>query len=211
MPYKTLIFDLDGTISNPKQGILRSINYALEHFSFATINDQQVEAFIGPPLDQTFYKLTQSSDQNLINSLVAKYRERYADIGYSENSLYDGISTVLKQFHQTQKCRLGLCTSKRVDFADQILDMFGLLDLFDFTNGGDIGIHKWQQLSQLLSDAVINKQSVMIGDRFVDLNAAHRNELDSAAVLWGYGSVEELQKENPRHLFKQTEQLIELI
>jgi len=211
MKYETLIFDLDGTISDPKVGIFRSINFALEYFSFETVEEHQVDDFIGPPLDLTFSSLTQSTDQQLINQLVSKYRERYADIGYQENSLYDGIVSVLQQLQNHEHCRLGLCTSKRVDFAEQILNMFGLLDYFEFLSGGDVGIHKWQQLSKLLDDGIINHSSLMIGDRDVDLIAAHKNQLPSAGVLWGYGNLAELQKEQPELLFEQPQQLTKLI
>ncbi|MCK5663807.1 MAG: HAD hydrolase-like protein [Thiotrichaceae bacterium] len=210
MKVETLIFDLDGTISDPKEGIFKSINFALEHFSFEAIEEHQVDAFIGPPLDLTFSSLTQSTDQKLIHNLVARYRERYADIGYQENKLYDGIPSVLQQLHNHQHCRLGLCTSKRVDFAEQILTMFNLREHFDFLSGGDIGIHKWQQLHQLLADGITNKNSLMIGDRDVDLIAAHKNQLSSAGVLWGYGDLTELQKEDPAFIFEQPHQLIEL-
>ena len=210
MNYETLIFDLDGTISDPKEGILKSINFALEHFSFETIGEQQIDHFIGPPLDLTFSSLTQSTDQKLIHDLVAKYRERYADIGYAENFLYDGITTTLLKLHENKNYRLGLCTSKRVDFAEQILTMFGLRELFSFLSGGEIGVHKWQQLQQLREDKTIDTNSIMIGDRDVDLIAAHRNQLPSAAVLWGYGSITELKNENPDYIFEQPHQLCEL-
>ncbi len=211
MKYETLIFDLDGTISDPKVGIFKSINFALEYFSFETIDEHQVDAFIGPPLDFTFSSLTQSTDQQLINDLVSKYRERYADIGYAENHLYEGITSTLLKLHKSNQFKLGLCTSKRVDFAEQILTLFGLRDLFDFLNGGEIGIHKWQQLNQLLDNTTINSNSLMIGDRDVDLIAAHKNQLPSAGVLWGYGDLTELQKEDPAFMFEQPQQLTKLI
>ncbi len=211
MKFKTLIFDLDGTISDPKEGIHKSLNFALEHFSFETIDEQQVDHFIGPPLDLTFSSLAQTTDQKLIHELVAKYRERYADIGYTENDLYDGITETLQELYKNKQYRIGLCTSKRVDFAEQILTMFGLQELFSFLNGGEIGVHKWQQLKQLREDKTIHANSIMIGDRDVDLIAAHKNQLPSAAVLWGYGSMTELKKENPDYIFKQPQQLVELM
>ena len=211
MRYEYLIFDLDGTISDPKEGIVRSINYSLEHHGFEMKNDTEIATHIGPPLDQTFFHLTQETDNSLINSLVAKYRERYSETGYSENIMYDGMAQTLSLLYDSKKCKLAICTSKRVDFAEKILDLFGLLGLFRFVNGGDIGIEKWQQLSQLSNDGVISKNCVMIGDRSVDLKAAHINRIQSAGVLWGYGSEAELMKENPRHLFNKPAQLIELI
>lgn len=210
MQYDFLIFDLDGTISDPKDGIVRSFNYSLEHHGFETRNEEDIAICIGPPLDKTFSHLTRQTDKRLLTSLVSKYRERYAEVGYSENVLYDGIRESLTELHKTDKSRLAICTSKRADFAEKILKMFGLLDMFEFVNGGDIGVEKWQQLGQLLSDSVISRESIMIGDRSYDLVAAHKNNLQSAGVLWGYGSKAELLKENPKHLFSNPAQLMEL-
>lgn len=211
MMYDTLVFDLDGTISDPKTGIVRSINHALEHHGFEPKSGSQITPHIGPPLDQTFIFLVNSRDQALISSLIRKFRERYGAVGFSENVLYDGVRESLCALRETRSCRLGVCTSKRADFAEKILNMFDMRDLFAFVSGGEVGIEKWQQLETLLSEKTITKNSIMIGDRFVDLTAAHRNRLDSAGVLWGYGSKEELEKENPVYLLERPAQLSALI
>jgi phosphoglycolate phosphatase len=96
LKYEYLIFDLDGTISEPKEGISQSLNYALSAHGFEEQEKDKVTSFIGPPLDSTFKVITQSSDPELILSLVAKYRERYSDIGFSENVLYPKIPDVLE-------------------------------------------------------------------------------------------------------------------
>jgi len=87
-PPSFLVFDLDGTISDPVVGIGRSINHALAHFGHSTIPDSEVSRYIGPPLDWAFKTITGSSSPEHLAALVAKYRERYADVGYSENTLY---------------------------------------------------------------------------------------------------------------------------
>ena len=163
-----LIFDLDGTISDPKDGIVRSFNYALQAFGMPARPEAEIAAYIGPPLDQTFIQLVGSHEPGLIQMLVAQYRERYAEIGYRENQLYPGIPSVLAQLAASDQYRLGVCTSKRADFAEKILEMFGLREQFEFVSGGDIGIEKWQQLEGLRRDGVISPQAVMIGDRAVD-------------------------------------------
>jgi len=211
MKHDILIFDLDGTISDPKDGIIKSINCALEYFDFESRSGTEISQFIGPPMDTIFESLTGITDPNLISSLVSKYRERYADVGYSENILYNGIRESLTTLYNNSESRLAICTSKRADFATKILDMFGLLELFDFVNGGDVGIEKWQQLGTLLERDQISRKSLMIGDRYIDLTAAHINNLNSAGVLWGYGSKEEIKQENPLYLFNSTQQLVELM
>jgi len=209
--YEWLIFDLDGTISDPKEGIVSSFNFALEHYGFASRSDAEIAAYIGPPLDQTFIELTGNHDPLFIEMMVAKYRERYAEFGYAENHLYPDIKQVLMGLKEKDCCQLGVCTSKRADFAEKILSRFGLLGLFEFVSGGDIGIEKWQQLETLRQAGTISRNAVMIGDRAVDLTAAQHNQLDSAGVLWGYGSKKELEQASPTHLFDRPEQLIELL
>lgn len=163
MKYEYLVFDLDGTISDPKDGIVRSLNFALEAFGFEQRTEKELCTFIGPPLGVSFSSLTGSSDTVLINSLVAKYRERYSDVGYAENSLYSGIPEVLANLSTNKGLKLGICTSKRANFAERILELFSLRHHFCFVNGGDVGIEKWQQLASLLEQGEINKKSAMIG------------------------------------------------
>jgi len=102
---------------------------------------------------------------------------------------------------------LGLCTSKRADFAERILAMFGLRGLFAFVSGGDIGVHKWQQLAALRASGAVDGDAVMVGDRAVDVTSAHRNGLHACGVLWGFGSLDELQAERPRHIAEKPQDL----
>lgn len=210
MKYEYLIFDLDGTISDPKEGIVKSLNYALSAYGFASQDETVLSTYIGPPLDIAFREITKSDNSDLISSLVAKYRERYSDVGFSENILYDGMPEILKRLSSVSSIRLGVCTSKRTDFAERILELFGLRNLFDFVNGGDVGIEKWQQLRSLIEQGSISQKSLMIGDRSVDLTAAHKNGLHSAGVLWGYGSLNELEEHEPMHIFSNPRELLAL-
>lgn len=210
MKHSCLIFDLDGTISDPKEGIVRSLNYALLSHGFERQNEDFLATFIGPPLDSTFKQLMQSHDDALILSLVRKYRERYSEIGFAENILYEGIPDVLERL-SSAGFKLGVCTSKRVDFAERILSLFELRDCFQFINGGEVGVEKWQQLADLKRKSQIDTNALMIGDRYVDLTAAHKNGLAAAGVLWGYGSHAELEEHEPAYLFTSPRGLLKLI
>jgi len=207
--HDAILFDLDGTLSDPLVGIGRSINYALSHFGYAELPLTDLAVHVGPPLDQAFSVITGLSSISALEGLVTKYRERYGEIGYSENVLYPEIPSVLHRLSQSGM-KLGVCTSKRVDMAEKILELFGLSSYFRFVSGGEIGRHKWHQLQELLENGVINKSSVMVGDRSVDITAAHRNGLHAAGVLWGHGSREELEAEQPRYLFSTPEELLGL-
>lgn len=205
----TLIFDLDGTLSDPAEGIARCINFALACHALAGINEDLVSRYIGPPLDESFQAITGSASEPLIKGLVAKFRERYADIGYAENVLYPGIPEVLTAL-ATRGNRLGVCTSKRTDFAEKILTLFGIREHFAFVSGGEIGIQKYQQLEHLLKDGVVSASATMIGDRSVDILAAKRNQLRSVGVLWGHGSERELLDAGADQIFQTVAQLASL-
>jgi phosphoglycolate phosphatase len=206
--YDLILFDLDGTISDPLVGVSRSINYALTELGYPARPVTEIAQYVGPSLDFTFKALTgQDTDTS---TLVTKYRDRYGEIGYSENILYPGITEALATIHAAQ-IPMGICTAKRQDFAERIIDMFGLSKYFQFINGGEVGIPKSQQIAALLAQQQISTASIMIGDRAVDLIAAHHNGLPSGAVLWGYGSPTELSKESPLYFFSVASELTQLI
>lgn len=205
-PHYVVMFDLDGTLSDPLVGIGRSINYALSSLGYAPLELAQLAIHVGPPLDHAFRSITGEQSPAMVNAFVARYRERYAEVGYSENVLYPGIREALARLSEAG-LSLGVCTSKRVDFAEQILEMFGLRSLFRIVSGGEIGIEKWQQIESLLGQGLIDKSTVVVGDRSVDLVAAHRNGMPAAGVLWGYGSRTELELERPRYLLSSPSEL----
>lgn len=206
----TLTFDLDGTISNPSSGIFRCINYALRSYGYSAALEEQVVAEIGPPLDETFSKFCPEASPEKIRSLIAKYRERYADVGYSENSVYTGVQEALTVL-TSRGIRMGVCTSKRADFAEKILSMFGLIDHFSFIDGGDVGIKKQDQLAGLLASGQIDVSSVMIGDRNIDITSAKANGLRSVGVLWGFGGVSELSEAGANVIIKCPSELEGLV
>lgn len=209
MQNKFIIFDLDGTISDPKEGIVRSMNYALKSHGFDEKKEAELTKFIGPPLDKAFKEMSDSMEDTLISSLVSKYRERYASVGYAENTIYDGIIDNLEILYE--RFPLAICTSKRVDFAERILELFNISHYFKVVSGGDVGISKSQQLADLLERGAIGKDSIMIGDRNADLIGAHDNGLLSIGVLWGYGDYQELSEENPYLILESPNQLSENI
>lgn len=204
-----VLFDLDGTLSDPLEGIGNSINYALLHFGFPRHALADLAGYIGPPIDETFRTLTGRSEESEIRAFVAKYRERYADIGYAENVLYPGVAAALGRLGGAN-VPMAVCTSKRSDFAEKILRMFGLIGHFRFVDGGDVGIRKWQQVEALLSQGRVSKSSVMVGDRASDMIAAHRNGLRAAGALWGYGSHAELANQRPMCVLASPDELPEL-
>jgi phosphoglycolate phosphatase len=204
-----ILFDLDGTLSDPTLGFCRSINYALEHFGYPTRTPEELTRYIGPPLDESLRALTGSTSEAHIDELVKRYRERYADVGYAENLLYPGIPEALRRLDDAGLA-LGLCTSKRVDFAEQILTLFGLREHFRVVSGGDVGIPKHVQLRSLMVAGTVGGASVMVGDRAVDIHAARENRLRGIGVLWGHGSRDELTAAGPHVLLEAPAELASL-
>ena len=210
MPPQIVVFDLDGTLSDPLLGFARSINHALALQGLPERAPHELMRFIGPPLYDSAVELTGSADPTRHNKLIADYRRRYGESGYAENALYDGIPEALHALRDGG-CTLGVCTSKRADFAEKILAQFGLRELFAFVSGGDIGVHKWQQLQALREAGLVDGESVMVGDRDVDITSAHRNGMQACGVLWGFGSLAELEAERPRHLMRSPAELTRLL
>ena len=190
-------------------GIGRSLNHALQHFGHAPIAAEDVSQFIGPPLDQIFQARIAGVTPGHVVELVAKYRERYAEVGFAENVIYPGIAEALYAL-DAAGIPLGLCTSKRADFAESILELFGLRDYFRFVSGGDIGIRKTDQLATLLKEGTIGASATMIGDRSIDILAARENGLKSVAVLWGHGTREELEGAVPDVFVEAPHELLAL-
>ena len=207
--YKTLIFDLDGTISDPTVGIARSVNFALGSLGYETVTEERVRPLIGPSLAILFRTLTREDSEEAILNLVEKFRERYGSVGYSENELYDEIPEVLNKLSSAGHL-MGVCTGKRVDFAIRIIEMFGLSGLFEFVSGGDVNIDKKMQLATLISDGLDPGSSVLIGDRAVDVYAARTHGIASTGVLWGFGDHEEISESGPNHTVNEPGELLDL-
>jgi len=130
-------------------------------------------------------------------------------VGFSEDILYDGIPDVLVALRGFG-FRLGVCTSKRVDFAERILTLFNIRDHFDFVNGAEVGIKKSSQLKELMSQNLIDANSIMIGDRHVDIEAAKANSMRSVGVLYRYGSKQEIEDAHPEWIATDPKDLLNI-
>lgn len=208
-PLAHLVLDLDGTLSDPALGVLNSINYALAQQELPPIAAESIGRYIGPPLHISMVEISGRTDPESIDSLLQAYRERYGAIGYAENKLYPDVDDALYAL-QSRGVALGVCTSKRTDFAEQVLQHFGLRDYFHFVSGGNDGLAKWQQLEALLADGLISAQSIMVGDRAIDIAAAQKNHLRAAGVLWGHGSRAELSHAGANWLLSSPREWLDL-
>ena len=200
--YKTYLFDLDGTITDPGVGITDSVMYALSQYGITVEERSQLYRFIGPPLFDSFRDFY-GFDEAKAEEAVAYYREYYRDKGIYGCYVYDGIEMLLQTL-RAKGCHILLATSKPEPFAKQILEHFNLSQYFDVIAGSDfenVRNTKGKVIAYALSTFAHNKgrteqeikaSAVMVGDRFHDVKGAKENGLPTIGVTFGYGSEKEL-------------------
>ena len=195
MKYKYYLFDLDGTLTDPGIGITNSVMHALEKFNIHVSDRKELYPFIGPPLVDSFEKYFGFDEKQALQA-VEYYREYFREDGIFENVVYEGIPEMLGEL-KNRDAIVALATSKPYEFSVRILDHFDLHQYFDFvgaaTMDGRIS-RKADVISHLIDKLRENEKSsiLMIGDRDQDIDGAKANGLQSAGVLWGYGSRDEL-------------------
>jgi phosphoglycolate phosphatase len=194
--YRNLLFDLDGTLSDPAEGITKSIAYSLAHFGIQVTDLDTLKPLIGPPIKQSLVEYYHF-DEAQADEGVLKYRERFAEKGLYENILYDGIVDVLATA-KNNGYKLYLATSKPTVFAEQILEYFGISSYFDFVGGSaldDSRPTKTHVIQHVLYENNIHdlEHTLMIGDRKYDIIGGKNTRLDTLGVLYGFGNLQELQ------------------
>ena len=197
-----IFFDLDGTLTDPKPGITRSIQYALDRLGQQTIpTEDELTWCIGPPLRASFVKLL--GGEASADLAVSLYRERFSDIGLYENGVYAGVEDVLTALRQSGR-RLFVATSKPHVYATRIIDHFDLRRHFERVFGSELdGRHadKSDLLAYALkTTSVESSHATMIGDRSHDMIGARNNGIKGIGVLYGYGSAQELTAAGAYHL-----------
>jgi phosphoglycolate phosphatase len=197
----SIYFDLDGTLTNPKPGITRSIQYALRKLDHEAPSEDDLTWCIGPPLHASLKKLL--GTDALADKALLLYRERFADIGLFENEIYPGIDDTLSALAASGR-RLFVATSKPGVYADRIIDHFKLRTYFERVFGSELDgtrADKTGLLGYALKAAHIDPAgAIMVGDRSHDMIGARNNGMTAVGVLYGYGSKEELLGAGAHHL-----------
>jgi phosphoglycolate phosphatase len=190
-----LLFDLDGTLTDPKPGIVGSLRFALGQLAAPCPTDDVLASYIGPPLRGTFATLLGTNESDRIEEAMRLYRQRFADTGLYENRVYDGVPEMLERAGSAAKA-VFVATSKPAIYAERIVRHFGLAHHFRKVYGPELDGRyedKAELLAHLLTrESVEPKAAVMIGDRAADVQAAKASGVRSIGVLWGYGSEREL-------------------
>ena len=198
----TAIFiDLDGTLTDPKPGITRSIQYALGKLDRPIPPVDELTWCIGPPLRGSLKKLLGSDD--LADRAVTLYRERFSDVGLFENEVYPGIEDTLSTLARSGR-RMFVATSKAHIFADRIIDHFKLRIYFERVFGAELDgtrSDKTDLLRHALESTDVDpSQAIMIGDRSFDMVGARNNGMTAVGLLYGYGSEAELREAGAHHI-----------
>ena len=196
MEREYILFDLDGTLTDPMEGITRSVQYALRAYGIEEPDLKALCPFIGPPLKESFMKYY-GFPEDKAQEAIGKYREYFAVTGIFENQVYDGIEKMLRELKAAGRTLL-VATSKPEEFAVRILEHFHLDGYFDYVCGASMDekrVKKGEVIAYALETAGIGDASkaVMVGDREHDVIGAKENNMDCVGVLFGYGSRQELE------------------
>lgn len=211
MTHAPLFFDLDGTLTDSRPGILNCMRHALGLLGLPVPSDEELVRFIGPPTQEAFRELLGSSEPELNARAIALYRERYAQLGLFENSVYPGVEDGLEAL-STAGYPLLVVTSKPHVYANRIIDHFQLRRFFLHVYGSELNGERGDK-SELIAHAV-GREGLqgaalwMIGDRLHDIRGAKRNGLRAAGVLWGYGARDELAEAGADALFASMPELV---
>ncbi|UVJ44088.1 HAD family hydrolase [Pseudomonas sp. LS1212] len=211
MHYQNILFDLDGTLTDPREGITRSIQYALAKLGIDEPDLGKLEHFIGPPLLQAFMQFY-GFDEAKAWEAVNHYRDRFKVTGLYENEVFEGVIELLETL-EGQGRHLYIATSKPWEFAREIARHFNFARHFKVIYGSELDgtrTNKVELIRHLLAEEGLDPtQTLMIGDRKHDLIGARSNGLDCVAVGYGFGSHDELTAQEPTYHFDTLAQLHE--
>lgn len=197
-----ILFDLDGTLTDPKEGITKSVQHALRAYGIEEPDLDKLCPFIGPPLTDSFREFY-GFDEDEARAAIPVFHEYFVDRGIFENRVFPGIRTLLSDLKEAG-CILAVATSKPELFAGQILAHFKLREFFDLVGGadmeetrvrkGDVILYTLDQLEKLMGEPICRSRVLMVGDRMHDVIGAKEAGIACVGVLYGYGDREELTK-----------------
>lgn len=212
MKQKHILFDLDGTLTDPMMGITKSVRYALNYYGIEVNDLNDLLPFIGPPLRDSFQEYY-GFDEAKANEAVEKYREYYKNDGIFDNKVYRGMKECLQTLKDNGK-KLYVATSKPEFFAKQIIDHFSLSEYFEYIGGSEFNSRekKAEVIEYVLkTNQIDNNDVIMVGDRKHDIIGAHENKIPCVGVLYGYGTEDELKQYQADYLVASVEELTELL
>ena len=191
---KYILFDLDGTLTNPKEGITKCVQHALRHFGIEKECDE-LTSFIGPPLKEQFMEFAHLSEDDAVEA-VRIYRERFAPIGLFENEIYPGVTELLAELKRQGKI-IALATSKPTVFATKIVEKYGIAPYLDYLSGSELDGRNVEKAAVVKNAMTALKASmeetVLVGDRMHDAEGAKINGIKCIGVSYGFAAEGELE------------------
>lgn len=215
--YKVVLFDLDGTLTDSREGICKSVQYALVKVGRPAPELKELECFIGPPLKTSFREFYQITGEEA-DRAVAFYRERYSDVGKYENKPYEGIHTLLSELKKAGYI-LAVASSKPELYVEDILKYFGLYEYFHYVAGSDMEGKRGEKEDVIeeafrrmgLDEQQRKTQAIMVGDRHFDINGARYFGIDSIGVTYGFANAGELEEAGATYVVDSVAELQELL
>lgn len=209
-----LLFDLDGTLTDPKEGILNSVHYALKKKNIVENHPEELLSFIGPPLHLSFKNRYHLTDEKAFE-IVSVFREYFAVKGIFENTLYSGIFELLQELKR-QKKTIALATAKPTHFAKQVIEHFKIAPFIDYIAGANTDGSRTdkKEIVAYAKEITGNKpdtEYLMIGDREYDIMGAHFNNVETCWVTYGYGVESIVLKEKPKYICHTVAELSDLL
>ena len=204
MAWNTILFDLDGTLTDPAEGITKAVEAALNHYGITVAARAALHKFIGPPLDESFPEFY-GFDAARTAEATEVFRAYFDRQGWRENIPYPGVEDMLRDLRAAGK-RLLVATSKPEVFALRIMEHFGLAQYFDHICGAPMDNQEGAKKAAVIRDAPRRagvedlSTAVMVGDRRHDIDGARQAGLEAVGVLWGYGDLQELEASHPVHI-----------
>ncbi len=208
---KSILFDLDGTLTDSGEGIINCAIFALEHFGLPIPSREELRVFVGPPLWDTFHKFGVPKDK--LDEAVTVYRSRYIPIGKFENHPYPGVEKLLSDL-KNQGHKLYVATSKPEHMSIEILTKFGLADYFDIIAGATMDRsrdEKSKVIAYLLSKIDNATYTVMVGDTAFDVIGASAHGIPTIGVSWGYGEVADMEAAGAKAIANTMDELFRLL
>ena len=212
---KYILFDLDGTLTDPGVGITNSVAYALDHYGVKGYKRDDLFKFIGPPLKDSFMQFYNFPEDQAFEAIDV-YREYFRDKGIFENEVYPKVPETLTEL-RNRGYKLVIASSKPQEFVEIILNHFNLSSYFDFVSGATMDeltrISKSQVIAWALENMSITdtSEAYMVGDRLHDIEGAKNFNLESIGCAYGYGGKEELEQAGADHIINSFEEILEIV
>lgn len=211
---KYLLFDLDGTLINTYEGIVKCVYYALNSLEIEESEPEKLKRFIGPPLEYSFKNYYNLNDTG-VRKAIEKYRERYSEKGIYECKPYDGMKELLSKCYEDKRI-ICLATAKPQPFAEKILEMFDLKKYFSVIVGASLDnsfVEKSDIVAKVLSDLgdVPKSEMIMIGDREHDIIGAKNNGIESIGIKYGFAEIGEFEEAGANYIVENVEELVKLL